>query len=67
MTAIDLDRINAEAREIHPGRALLSGVASVLYAVGWLARKSLLAAGWCAACIRLGWRDAAPQRPAQGR
>ena len=57
-----VDRITVEARQIHLGRAALTAVAAVLYGLGWLAAKAViavvLAAVWCAAAVRVGWADA---------
>jgi hypothetical protein len=75
MTAV-LDRfpveeITREAREIHPGRTLLTWVAALLFGVGWLAFKAFavlwLAAAWVFVATRKGWRAAkvnhGPARP----
>lgn len=58
----DIDRINEEARRIDVGRALLTAIAAVLYAVGWLAGKLFTIFGfvvnWTVAAVMIGWRDA---------
>lgn len=63
---VPVDRIGAEARDIHPGRTLLTIIAGVLYGLGWLAAKTLavlwLAAAWSLAAVKVGWADA--RRPA---
>lgn len=46
------------------GRLLLTILAALLYATGWIVRK-LFVVGWLAitwswAAVRLGWREAAP-------
>jgi hypothetical protein len=62
---VDLAEVNAAARAAHFGRAALTGIAAVLWAVGWLVGK--LVAGvwfvvaWVFAAVRLGWRDARPK------
>lgn len=65
---VPVDRITAEARQIHPGRTLLTVIAGVLYGLGWLAAKTLavawLAVAWSFAAVKVGWSDA--RRPAQG-
>lgn len=63
-----LDRINAEARDVEIGRAVLTAVAAVLFAIGWLAAKVVgvvwLSIAWSATAVRLGWSEArAPQAP----
>ena len=65
-TAEDITR---QAREIHPGRTLLSWVAAVLFALGWLTGKTFmllwLIAMWTFVATREGWREASrePGRP----
>lgn len=58
-------QINTQAQEIHFRRALLTVLASILYAVGWITRKLFvvlwLTLTWSWAAIRLGWRDAGPK------
>ena len=71
MTTTLLDRPSAEeitrqAREIRPARTLLSWVAAVLFAVGWLACKTVavlwLAGAWMFVAVREGWRSARVSR-----
>lgn len=63
---IDVERISAEARQIHPGRTLLVVAAAVLYAIGWLTGTLVVGAwvalAWTFTAIRLGWQDAARAR-----
>ena len=58
----DIERIDTEARKVKPGRLALTGIASVLYALGWLVGKvfmiAALAIRWTIAAIAIGWRDA---------
>lgn len=62
-----LERINAEARDIHPGRTLLTIIAAVLYGIGWIARKTFvvlwLILTWSWTAIRLGWQEAGKPPP----
>lgn len=57
-----LDRIDRRARQVRPGRAALTVIAAVLFAVGWLACKvfavAWLAAVWCGAAVIEGWQQA---------
>lgn len=66
---VPVDRITAEAREIHPGRALLTVIAAVLYGIGWVAAKTVavvwLAVAWSYAAVKVGWSDA--RGPVSGR
>jgi hypothetical protein len=59
---IPLDRIEARARRAHPGRVLLTAIAAVLFALGWLAFKlcavAWLAAAWCGSAVIEGWQQA---------
>jgi len=63
------DRITADARQInfrHTAlaalRALLTAIAAVLYAVGWITFKTLaglwFAAAWVGAAVKVGWQEA---------
>jgi hypothetical protein len=69
MATVDIGRITAEAREVQFRRAVLTALASVLYAVGWIVRKVFavlwLVLTWSWTAIRLGWQDAGkpPRKP----
>jgi hypothetical protein len=56
------ERVSAEAREIHPGRILLTMVAAFFYALGWslgkLVNGVLLTVTWSMAAAKVGWQDA---------
>lgn len=39
-------------------RWLLTALAAVLYAAGWLTYKIWFALAWCGAAIRVGWQEA---------
>lgn len=58
------ERISVEARQIHFRRALLTAVAGLLYGLGWLSYKTLAGVwfvlAWCAAAVKVGWREAHP-------
>lgn len=57
-----VEEITQEARDIHPGRTLLTWVAALLFGVGWVAYKTCavlwLAAAWVFVAVRKGWRTA---------
>jgi uncharacterized membrane protein YedE/YeeE len=59
---IPLDRIEQRARHARPGRAVLVVIASLLFALGWVACKACalawLAAAWCASAVIEGWQQA---------
>ena len=65
MTVIDrvpVGDITAEARAVPLGKMLLTLIAAILFGVGWVVAKVFMGAGfvlaWCAAAIKLGWRQA---------
>ncbi len=59
---IDIERIDAEARRIDIGRGVLTLIAALFYALGWLLGKAVLvtvtAVAWSIAAARIGWQDA---------
>lgn len=61
--------IRVQAQQVHLGRALLTLLAGLLYAVGWLAGKTVtvgaLVVLWSAAAVKVGWREARPREPAR--
>lgn len=63
---IPLDEITAQAREVHPGRTILTVIAAFFFALGWLTAKTFavlwLALAWSAVAIREGWREAQVSR-----
>lgn len=68
LNRVPLDRISAEAREVHFGRLMLTIVAGILFGIGWLAAKSVAllwrAVAWVAVAVKIGWMEA---RTAGGR
>lgn len=70
MTTFDvtLDRVGAQAREVHVGRALLAVLVALFWSIGWLARKAVLAVAYMAVAVRTGYRDAGRTvpRPVEG-
>lgn len=59
---IPLDEITEQAREVKPGRALLTVVAGVLFGLGWIVAKvfgvAWLGFTWSWVAVREGWRAA---------
>jgi hypothetical protein len=55
---VPVDRIQAEAREVHFGRLLLTLLVGVFYALGWLAGKVSLGLAFCWAAVKIGWTEA---------
>jgi hypothetical protein len=46
-------------------RVVLTVIAAILWAVGWLTGKTVLAALWIGAALQLGWADAHRRRSAK--
>jgi len=65
------ERVTVEARPVEIRKALLTVVAAVLYAIGWLAAGIVLAAvnavRWSVAAVRLGWSDGREQWAARAK
>lgn len=59
---VPVDRISAQARDVHPGRVLLTLLAGLFFGLGWVAFKVCavvwLAFAWCAVATREGWHEA---------
>lgn len=52
-----LERITAEARQIHVGRLLLTLLAGFFYVLGWVAAKAVLAVVWCCVAMKVGFQE----------
>jgi hypothetical protein len=55
---VPLDRIEGEARQVHLGRALLTLLVGLFWALGWLAGKATLAIGFAYAAAKVGFTEA---------
>ncbi len=63
---VPVDRITAEAREIHFGRTILTAIAAVLFAIGWTLGKIVsgvralwvIFVAWPYAAVKVGWKEA---------
>jgi hypothetical protein len=55
---VPVDRINRQAAGVRTGHTLLSVVAGLFFAVGWLAGRILPCLMWCGFAVREGFRDA---------
>lgn len=63
---IPLDDINRQAAEVRAGHAILTAVAAVFFAAGWLAGRVLPVLLWCCFAVREGFRSAhGPSRKMQ--
>jgi fatty acid desaturase len=62
---VPLDRINEQARAARPGRALLTILAALFFAIGWVAGKTItviwLSIAWSFAAVKVGWQEARPK------
>lgn len=54
---VPVAQIGTEARDIHFGRLLLTVLAGLLFAVGWLLGRVWLAFAWTLAAVKVGWRE----------
>jgi hypothetical protein len=54
-------RIQTSAAQMHPGRTLLTLIAALFFALGWLvaklARGVWLVLSWTIAAVRVGWQE----------
>jgi len=66
---VPLDAITEQARQVRPGRALLTLVAGVLFGLGWVTSRVFailwLACIWSWTAVRVGWE--AEHGPSRGR
>lgn len=67
---VSVDDITRQAQEIKLGRTLLTWIGALLFAVGWILRKTVtvlwLAGAWAFVAIREGWREAGRARVNRG-
>lgn len=58
---VPLERITAQARQVRFWRTVLTVIAGVLFAAGWLAAKAFALAWlvlvWSVTAVRLGWAE----------
>jgi membrane protein required for beta-lactamase induction len=67
---VPLDAITEQARQVRPGRTVLTVIAAVLFGLGWVTARvfavTWLAVMWCGVAVREGWRAShGPSRKAQ--
>jgi hypothetical protein len=58
LEAVPVDRVRAEARELHPGWTLLTLLVGLFWVVGWLAGKAVVGLVFCAAAVKVGYQEA---------
>lgn len=65
-----VEDITRQAREIHPARTLLTWIAALFFALGWILHKTFaviwLAGAWTFVATREGWREAGRTRVSRG-
>jgi hypothetical protein len=72
---VPLERISEEAKQVDVGRAVLTAIAAVLFAIGWISGKVftivaqilvyvIRGVAWSAVAVKLGWTEA--RKPRQG-
>lgn len=61
--AIPLDKIAAQAREVDLRRVVLTVLAALLYAPGWLVGKVFLGVVWACVAVKVGFVEARGPRP----
>ena len=54
---VPVDVISAQAQQARPGRAVLTVIAALFFALGWCAGRFVLAASWACVSVKLGWRE----------
>lgn len=62
LNRIPVDRITTQAREVRFARTVLTLIAAVFYAVGWVAAMVWLAVVWCGTAVKVGWQEASQPR-----
>lgn len=53
-----VDRVTAEAKDVHVGKLILVAFAAVFFAIGWVSAKLFLAVAWTIAAVKVGWLEA---------
>ena len=63
---VPVGEINRQAAEVKTGRAVLTAIAAVFFAIGWLAGRVVPVLLWCCFAVREGFRAAhGPSRKAR--
>lgn len=63
---VPVDDITEQARQVHFGRVLLTVLAAVFFAIGWLAGAVFMAIAWCGTAVKVGWLEARRRNVASG-
>jgi hypothetical protein len=54
---VPVERITAEARQVHLGRLLLTLLAGFFYVIGWVIAKFYLGVVWCCVAVKVGFQE----------
>jgi hypothetical protein len=54
---VDLDRLDAEAREVDFRRVVMTVIVALFFAIGWVVGRLWIGMVWSALAIREGWRE----------
>lgn len=67
LARVPVEEITRQAREVHPGRVILTLIGGLLFTAGWAAGKLLgvawLAMAWSGTAVQVGWREARGTNP----
>lgn len=67
---LPVDEITRQARQVTPGRTMLTWIGAVLFALGWVVHKvftvAWFVAAWAFVAVREGWREAGKARVSRG-
>lgn len=55
---VPVGRIQTEARQLDPVKVLLTLIAVIPFALGWVAGKTWMAFAWLLVAVRVGWQQA---------
>lgn len=66
---VPVGRITEEARQVRFGVTVLTVIAGLLYALGWIVAKAFTGAwfvlAWLGTAMKVGWKDARGNGPAR--
>jgi uncharacterized membrane protein YciS (DUF1049 family) len=52
---LPVDEITARAHAVNFGRVLLTTIAAIFFAIGWLVGRVFFAVAWCAVAVKVGF------------
>lgn len=57
--------ITTQARQVRPGRLLLTILAGVFFVLGWVPGRLFLGVVWCCVAVKVGWQAGTGRGPAR--